>query len=340
MTTQIVIDADGHVNETDAQLRRHLSGPVPFRSNNRPFYPFDGWDRELGNRLGRDADSPAVWIEALDRGGVDKVVLYPTGGLFLGFVRDPNWAITLARAYNNMMHAEYFTASARFKAVALLPVQDPAEATRELRRAVTTLGFVGGMLVADGPHLLGDGRFAPIYEEAQRLDVPLAVHASGSHLGGAGVDLFPRFIQAHTVSHPFGQMRQMTSIVFEGVLEQFPSLRLAFLEAGAGWVPYWMDRMDHEFELRGEIEAPLLRRKPSEYLRGGNVYLSCEADECLLPAALRLIGAGQIIYASDYPHWDHNYPASIADLRGREDLTAEDKRRILSENARVLYRLS
>jgi predicted TIM-barrel fold metal-dependent hydrolase len=340
MTSNIVIDADGHVNETDEQLRRHMDGPVRFRSTNHPFYPFDGWDRELGDRLGSAAESPAVWIGALERGGMDMAVLYPTSGLFLGFVRDPDWAVTLARAYNNLMHHEYLGACARLKAVALLPVQEPAEAARELRRAVTTLGFVGGMLVADGPHLLGDSRFGPIYEEAQRLDVPLAVHASGSHLGGAGVDRYARFIQAHTVSHPFGQMRQMTSIVFEGILERFPSLRIAFLEAGAGWVPYWMERMDHEFEKRGDIEAPSLRRPPSEYLRSGRVYVSCETDERLLPETIRLLGAGQIVYASDFPHWDHSYPASIDELRRRDDLSAEHKQRILAENARVLYRLS
>ena len=153
-------------------------------------------------------------------------------------------------------------------------------------------------LYAQGTHLLGDARFAPIYDEAQRLDVMLAIHASGSHLGGAGVDLFPRFIQAHTVSHPFGQMRQLTSMIFEGIPERFPALRLAFLEAGAGWAPYWMERMDDEYAKRS-AEAPALRKKPSEYVRGGNIYFSCEADEWLLPQAMKLVGDNQIVFASD-----------------------------------------
>src|SRR5439155_1341043 len=124
------------------------------------------------------------------------------------------------------------------------------------------------LYTADGwARRLGDERFTPIYEEAQRLDVMLGIHASGSHLGGAGVELFPRFIQAHTCSHPFGQMRQLTSMIFEGVVERFPDLRLAFLEAGAGWAPYWMERMDDEYAKRGEVEAPALKKKPSEYVR-------------------------------------------------------------------------
>jgi len=203
---------------------------------------------------------------------------------------------------------------------------------------VTELGMVGAMLAADGSHLLGDPRFLPIYEEAARLDVMLGVHASGSHLGGGGLEMFPRFIQTHTCSHAFGQMRQITSIVFEGIPERFPRLRIAFLEAGCGWAPYWMERMDDEYAKRA-AEAPVLQRKPSDYVRGGSIFFSCEADEWLLPQAMRLVGENQIVYASDFPHWDHSYPASLDEIRDRGDLTEPQKRKLLADNARRLYGL-
>jgi len=114
-------------------------------------------------------------------------------------------------------------------------------------------------------------------------------------------------------------MRQLTSMIFEGVPERFPDLRLAFLEAGAGWAPYWMERMDDEYAKRGEVEAPVLRRKPSDYVRGGKIWVSCEADEWLLPQALTLVSEHQIVWASDFPHWDHTYPGSIDELRDRGD---------------------
>ena len=235
-------------------------------------------------------------------------------------------------------HEEFIKLSPRLQAVALLPVQDPKAAAKELRRAVSELGHVGAMLAADGTHLLGDERFLPIYEEAERLGVMLGIHASGSHLGGAGVDLFPTFIQAHTCSHAFGQMRQLTSIVFEGIPERFPRLRIAYLEAGCGWAPYWMERMDDEYAKRAE-EAPALRKKPSEYIRSGSIYFSCEADEWLLPQALKLVGENQIVYASDFPHWDHSFPQSIDEIRDRGDLSDAQKRKILGDNARRLYGL-
>jgi uncharacterized protein len=237
-----------------------------------------------------------------------------------------------------MMHEEFIKQSPRLQSVALLPVQDPKAAALELRRAVSELGHVGAMLAADGTHLLGDERFLPVYEEADRLGVMLGIHASGSHLGGAGVDLFPRFIQAHTCSHAFGQMRQLTSIVFEGIPERFPRLRIAFLEAGCGWAPYWMERMDDEYAKRAE-EAPALRKKPSDYIRSGSIYFSCEADEWLLPQAVKLVGENQIVYASDFPHWDHSFPGSIDEIKERGDITDVQKRKILADNTRRLYGL-
>jgi predicted TIM-barrel fold metal-dependent hydrolase len=334
-----IIDADGHVTESQEQLAKYLDEPYRRRPQSFPWFPQDGWDRRLLGTLGDFAGTAEAWLRALDTGGMEATVLYPTLGLFMSFLRDRQWAVALCRAYNTLLHEEFVKVSPRLKAVALLPVQEPEAAARELRRAVRELGHAGAMLAADGGHLLGDERFTPIYEEAQRLGVMLGVHASGSHLGGSGVDLFPRFIQAHTCSHAFGQMRQLTSIVFEGIPERFPDLRIAFLEAGCGWAPYWMERMDDEYAKRA-IEAPVLKKRPSEYVRSGKIYFSCEADEWLLPQAMKLVGENQIVYASDFPHWDNSYPQSIAEIRERGDLTDQQKQKILADNARRLYGLS
>ena len=334
-----VLDADGHVTESYEQLAKYLDEPYRRRPLTFPWYAADGWDRRLVDKFHDWAGNAEQWLKALDKGGMEQAVLFPTLGLFMSFLKDREWAVRLCRAYNTLLYEEFIRVSPRLKAVALLPVQDPEAAAKELRRAVRELGHVGGMLAADGSHVLGDERFTPIYEEAQRLDVMLGVHASGSHLGGGGVELFSKFIQAHTCSHPFGQMRQLTSIVFEGIPERFPDLRIAFLEAGAGWAPYWMERMDDEYAKRGEVEAPALRKKPSDYVRSGKIYFSCEADEWLLPQALKLVGENQIVYASDFPHWDHSFPGSIDEIRNRGDLTDAQKKKVLADNCRRLYKL-
>jgi len=333
-----IIDADGHVTESQEQVAKYLDEPYRRRPGVSSFYAWDGWDRRMLGTLGDSAGDAESWLRALDKGGMESVVLYPTLGLFMSFIKDRKWAVALCRAYNTLMYEEFIKVSPRLKAVALMPVQDPEACGPELRRAVRELGHSGAMLPADGTHLLGDSRYAGVYEEAQRLDTMLGIHASGSHLGGAGVDLFPAFIQAHTVSHAFGQMRQITSIILEGIPERFPDARIAFLEAGCGWAPYWMERMDDEYAKRA-AEAPVLKKKPSEYVRSGKIYFSCEADEWLLPQAVKLVGENQIVYASDFPHWDHSWPASIDEIRQRGDLNDTQKQKILADNARRLYKL-
>ena len=96
--------------------------------------------------------------------------------------------------------------------------------------------------------------------------------------------------------------------------------------------------MDDEYAKRAP-EAPNLKKKPSDYVRSGKIYFSCEADEWLLPQAVKLVGENQIVYASDFPHWDNSYPQSLHEIRDRGDLADAQKRKILSDNARRLYGL-
>ncbi|HWP29034.1 MAG TPA: amidohydrolase family protein [Chloroflexota bacterium] len=335
------IDADGHITETAEQLRPYMQGrgehgPWPGR---RAYYPEDGWDRSLGGKLGTRASTAQEWLDAMDRGGLEMVILYPTAGLGIGWVREPDWAVALCRAYNDFVAEEFLKVSPRLQAVCLIPLQEPEEAVKELRRAITELRFCGVMLPANGLRLpLGHPIYHPIYAEAERLDCFVAIHATVRGPHSFGADIFDRFIEVHTLSHPVAQMIQLTGWVFEGVPEKFPRLRVGFMESGCSWVPYWANRMDEEYEKRAP-EAPLLRKKPSEYIRGGNFFFHGEPDEVLLPQALRWLGQGSIFYASDYPHWDHSYPHNIDEFHEMETLTPEEKRAILRENALRMYGL-
>ncbi len=334
-----VIDADGHVTESWEQLQRYLDAPYNKRPTVPPYFPQDAWDRRILNTLGQSAGDAKTWIEALDTGGMTSAVLFPTLGLFMTFLRDPEWAVALCRAYNTLLFKEFTSQSDRLEYVALLPPHDAPAAAAELKRAVTEFGAVGAMLPADGYHLLGHRRFDPIYAEAERLNVAVTIHASGTDINLGSSEPFPKFIQAHTLSHISGQMRQMVSMIFEGVPARFPRLRIAYLEAGVGWIPYFVQRMDEEFEKRGHAEAKALSKLPSEYIRGGNIYVSCEADEILLPQAIEYLGANQILYASDFPHWDNSYPKSLKEIVDRPDVSDDAKRKILAENPRRLYRM-
>ncbi len=339
MQSYQAIDADGHIGEDEPKIIEYMDAPYRgFRPGAGSLVPRDGWDRRFGGKLGSRADKPQEWLDALAEGGLECTYVYPTGGLFEGFIKDPDYAVAYCRAYNTWLSKEMCQPRDRLRGLALLPPQDPEEAAKELRRAVVDLHLAGGMFCADGDHLLGHKRYDAVYQAAAAVDAPIAVHASGSHLGGGGVDMFPKFIQAHTVSHPFGILRQFTSLMYEGAFEKFPTVRFGFLECGGTWAPWWLDRMDEEFELRGEIEAPLLRRKPSQYVHGeGNIFFGCEAEERLLGPVLSLLGDNIIMYASDFPHWDGGYPENLFQMQRREDLTDSQRYGVLRGAAERFY---
>ena len=333
-----VIDADGHVTETHEPIARYLDEPFGAGPLTSSLYPWDGWDRRLLDTFNDLAGTSEAWLQALDKGGMERAVLYPTLGLFMSFLKDRQWAVALCRAYNTFLHESSSRRATACKRSRCCRCKCPRPAPPSCAGPCASWGSAAPCCRPTAVTCSATARFDAVYEEAQRLDTMLGIHASGSHLGGAGVDLFPAFIQAHTCSHAFGQMRQLTSIVLEGIPERFPDVRIAFLEAGCGWAPYWMERMDDEYAKRA-AEAPVLKKKPSEYVRSGKIYFSCEADEWLLPQAVKLIGENQIVYASDFPHWDHSWPASIDEIRQRGDLNDGQKQKILADNARRLYRL-
>jgi predicted TIM-barrel fold metal-dependent hydrolase len=243
----------------------------------------------------------------------------------------------LCRAYNDFI-SDYCKGSPRLKAVANLPVNSPEEAAKELHRAVTRLGLVGGMLAAQAHGKnLGSPEFQPLYEEAQRLDTPIAIHAFGGD--EPGTEIFDQFISIHTTGHPFPVLRQLTAMVFGGIPELFPRLKIGYLEIGCGWIPYWSERMDEEWEKRGKVEAPQCRKKPSEYLLSGKIYYGCEPEEKMMGYIVKEVGSETLMYASDYPHWDMTWPESASVLWAREDLSLDAKRNILANNARRFYNL-
>lgn len=343
-----IIDADGHVMEIDQELSEYIGPPYNDLEWHRSysFWPgltMDGHLRSLrksgGWAGGGSGPNAKHWLEFLDKNAIEMTVLYPTQGLTHGVVRDRDWAVTLARAYNDWLYHRFMCVSPRLIGVALLPVQDIDEAVEELRRCVTELGMVGAVLpaIAVGGKLFSGPDFYPLWEEAQKLDVPVSTHG-GLSIPHIGLDLVTNFTVAHCLEHPFAQMRQLVSMIFEGVFELFPKLRFGCLECGIGWVPWLMDRMDEEQERKGHY-SPRCKLKPSDYIRRGNVFFAAEVGESALPLAARIVGQDAIIWASDYPHErdQRDFTEDIPTLTQRDDVSEELKRGIFFDNALRFY---
>src|SRR5215213_5552212 len=175
-----VIDADGHIMELHQEWFDHVKGPFGELEwhNTWPLMDADGWQRGLARRGRREDPDAAAWLRFQEEHGIELSVLYPTAGLALGMVQLPEWAAALSQGYNDWLADRFTRVSSRLKGVALLAPQDPSAAAAELRRAVTELGFGGAVLPASTNEkvpLYGSPVYYELWEEAQRLDVPIAI---------------------------------------------------------------------------------------------------------------------------------------------------------------------
>lgn len=255
---------------------------------------------------------------------------------------DAKLAASLCRTYNNWLTEYCKPYPDRLFGMAILPMQDMTEAIREMRRAVGDLGMKG-VVIRPSPHPgtgqnLHDPAFDPFWAEAQELGITVAIHeAAVGDRPTAGLDRFHNLFFAHLITHPVEQQLGSLALICGGVLERFPRLRTVFLEAGGGWIAYWLERMDRDYDKLGFL-VPELKRKPSEYFTR-QCWICFEPDEKTLGMVAQLIGEERIIWASDYPHFDAETDC-VAAITGRTDLTDSAKRKILGENAARLYNLS
>lgn len=289
---------------------------------------------------GMDPRSMAGVLADASRDGIDHMVLFPGLGQFALSICDRTTAVGLARLYNEWLASYCANSGGRLHGVGVVPIDFPEDAA-EVVREIKSQGLVAGV-VAPAPRTanLDSDLFDRVYAAAVDADLPLTVHGGpGIHLSKVGYDRFTNYVQVHCVSFPFEQMVAMTALVSGGVFERHPALRVALMEAGVGWVPYFVERLTEHYELRGSWITNGWQREPAEYIRRGNLYVSCEPEESLLPVVIEHLGADFVMFASDYPHWDSAWPSSTKPLRERPDISDADREKILGGNARRFYGL-
>ena len=110
------------------------------------------------------------------------------------------------------------------------------------------------------------------------------------------------------------------------------------MEGACGWVPFWSERLDEHYE-KLRPQWPLLKRKPSEIIRSPQVCFTCEPEESILPYVLDTIGITQVMYASDYRHWDSEFPNSVHEVEKIEGMNDDKLRHVLGANALSFFGL-
>jgi predicted TIM-barrel fold metal-dependent hydrolase len=351
-----VVDGDGHIFEDHEGILAHMSSPYREIAQRRgTLWPpldhlHDGRAVETPPmRDRRPRVGPEGWLAFLDDVGIDWTVLYPTTALAYGKIVSLDYAVDVTRAYNDWLHETYLRFSPRFKAMAIIPLQDPEEAVKELRRAVTELGMLGAMMPSNGlPQPLGSKPYWPIYAEAERLGCSLAIHG-GCH-DRFGLDHLNMYVPVHALGHPWGLTINCASVVYNGIFDRFPGTRLAFLEGGIAWLLLCLERFHSSHEthfqhIPADQYGPREGERPDQcmikHIREGRFYIGCETEELTLPFALKVVGNQPWLYSSDFPHEVTNQSCKhdIEELLESDELTQADKEAILARNAERFYRL-
>jgi predicted TIM-barrel fold metal-dependent hydrolase len=289
---------------------------------------------------------PASTLTAMDIEGIDVAVMYGTRGRQVLMHDDlaSDYAAALARAYNDWAYDYCSSDPQRLKFAAQIAMHDIPSAVEEARRCVSELGavaIIGTPNPVNGRHLHDDDR-EPLWDALERLDVPIGFHPTGNtalrddagrrYVGHANFQPI-----AHAIRNPVELMSALASLTTGGVLDRHPNLRCAFLEGTAGWLGWWLWRLDDQWEKYGPGCERQIAMAPSAYFRR-QCYIALDVDEEPAVETINRLGADYFVVSTDYPHSDGAFPEAMQQFLGLP-LTDAARRKILWDNCARLYKI-
>lgn len=346
-----VVDGDAHYLEKLPDLAEYMDDDNPwkrrFKESPGKLLPSGGVpDHYLYGRIQRDEVgyldgdmTPEDVGVAMDHVGVDKIIVISHKMLsFSRFKADDERAVLLANTYADYMLDEIIEPGKGIYALLIAPYQEPEKAAQLIDRVGDEEGFVGVCMISGGPEPpFGNRKYDPIFDAASRADLPLVFHAGGSSLDHFYLKGYEKFVESHTLGFLWNNMAQLVSVVIQGLPEKFPDLDFVFQESGVLYVPSLMARLDAEY-LKRPSEVPILEQRPSKYMRDffyGTQPMDHPDDPSYFERAIEEMGgASQLMYASDYPHWDYDPPSAITDI---SFFTETEKAAVLGGNAEEVF---
>ena len=309
-----LIEAEGKPH--GLRLRPGPNGPL-IVAGQVAFGPIAVLYHDLGMRL-KEMDAQGVAVHALSL--MPPMVYWADGAL----------GNRLARLVNDAMAGASRAHPERFVFFATLPMQDPEAAVNEVSRAVNQLGGRGVYL---GTNVRGkelsDPSFLPVFERIDALRVPIFLHP----LNVIGVQRLTSYYLHNLLGNPFDTAVAAANIIFSGLLDRFPKLKICLPHAG-GALPYLIGRLNHGWKVRQECKA--LKKPPSSYLRRFTYDTISHAPESL-SYLIDLVGADQVMLGSDYC-FDMGYERPVKAVTALK-LSRADQEKILGGNAARLLRL-
>lgn len=353
-----IVDIDSHHYETEAfqEIAQYIQDPVlrmeaQYQSMSRGgITSIDGSYQEMTGRVTRyplrkrEETPPGIhrdvtlmrrWMDSM---GVDMACMFPTPMLNISTCPRVDVETALARAYNTWLCDHILDAEPRLTSMLYLPFNDPDACFKIVEEFAGRKGVIGFMVTSTHYKSVQDNAYVKTYKALEERGLPLGFHAAYTW-GDASTRLMNRFMAVHALGFVWHNLVHMANWITNGMPERFPKLRTIWIESGLAWVPFLMQRLDNEFMMRTS-DAPLLKRKPSDYMR--EMFYTTQPMEMVnnskaLELTFEMINAeSQLLYASDYPHWDMDLPSTIFDL---PFLSETGKRAILGGNAQSLFKL-
>jgi predicted TIM-barrel fold metal-dependent hydrolase len=297
-------------------------------------YPMRSTEKTEPGKM-RDVQLGHRWMDAMS---VDYSCLFPTLMLAIGLTHDAEMEVELSWAYNRWLTEKALPeADGRFYSMLSLPLVDPDAAMRQIETFAGRKGVAGFMITSVRSQPVHHNAHMKIYRALEERGLPLSFHSAINPTEPVFKSL-NRFASVHGLGFPFYNILHVTNWVTNGLGERFPKLPVIWIEGGLAWIPFLMQRLDHEFMLRPS-EYPLLKKKPSDYMR--DMYYASQPMETVdkrgLECTLAMMNAEtQLLYASDYPHWDFDLPSTIWDL---PFLSEKAKHNIVGGTAARLFKL-
>lgn len=298
-------------------------------------YPLRKTEKTPGDRS-RDVTLAIRWMDAM---GVDIAMSFATPMLHVAATHPvPEIVTALAWAYNRWLVEEVLAEEPRLRSMLYLPFTDPEECYKMVMAFRDRPGVSGFLVPTTSNVPVHDNSMMKTYAALQERNLPIAFHA-GQNWHDHSYKTNNKFISVHALSFVFYNMVHLTNWVINGMPERFPDLKVIWMESGLAWIPFMMQRLDNEYMMRSS-ECPLLRKRPSHYMRE-RYYSSQPMEVPENPKALELTfeminAETQLMYSSDYPHWDFDLPGTIFDL---PFLTDTARRNILGETAGRVFNI-
>ena len=286
-------------------------------------------------------DRPETYLAMLDREGIAACALYPTYVSSIVTMADVEAPLVEAvvDAYNRWLRDFCSVAPARLLGVGVACRHRPESLPDQVAR-FADWGFRAVMIRPnpfDG-RSIGDPAHEGLWSACTRYDMAVAVH-EGAHSWGpaVGADRFRTVFARHACSHPMEAMMAYLSLLESGVFVRHPALRIGFLESWAGWVPFWLARLDEEYELLSGEVVDRIPERPSTYFRR-HCMVVAEVDEPGYARLVRSIGIDNVMFGSDFPHMDHR-PGALSTLEQHRARLGGQLDLISSVNPARFYRV-